>query len=44
MVDEHIRPIFLFDKALAFAAVEPLYYAVDHAGTLLSKKFSCVRT
>jgi hypothetical protein len=41
VMDKHIRPIFLFNKAVAFAAVEPLHYAVNHAGTLLSKKFSC---
>jgi hypothetical protein len=37
MMDKHVRPIFLLNESVAFAAVKPLYYAVYHAGTLLSK-------
>jgi hypothetical protein len=37
---EYIRPVFLFDEAVAFFFIEPLYGSVRHSDFSPFKKFS----
>jgi hypothetical protein len=37
MMNKYIRPIFLLNEAVAFAAVKPFYNSIRHNDILLSK-------
>jgi hypothetical protein len=38
MMNEYIRPVFLFDKSKSFLIAEPFHCSISHRDNLLSKK------